>query len=860
MDAIDGDLEQMAFNTDLVWNGGSYEDPEAQRRDFCADSYRYSSSLAYVLSLKYKLYSLGISLEGDRTQAARKFSDLILARIGTEAQTRKNYDLLAWLEHRRWVLDRAAEGWQAPRDGEGNLDLEGCVKKGMVKNPKENTHPCMVPSTPRPALMEEEYKVGDRAKWENPDVDPDLDSLDEMSVRLHQCFRRKADEIISENPLYTGYMEKIQNMIINLGEEVNREFARFRFCLSNILSGVDSYVRRYGSEKKQFLSSLNDIPEGDRKLITDLLQEVDKEFFPVIEANLYRDYKKNDVDLVRKIPYILTFRPVSGIAMAFEDGLSQNGRNEAVFADVASATVLCPQKISYLYLFTGSKSGELLADKVSGVLSYLNRRQMSCGVSLWIVCTAEVGAEAKHDLRNRLEELKKKVEWEETNAVLADYRIDDCPNQQMAAQHFIHVLESLPNIVYDSSVPLFSSVPESENFVQEVLGSGIPCFTFDWRKKSFTNTEGCDYLRYVEDNSYLSLSDLFALGNIVGYCRRPPEFMEDYQNLWKIYTTNAGGKGENLFSDSVMTWNALCECLSDYEKNRKPLAEMEVDPEENSDEKDLIYELPRYTAGTVSRLLDHLIEEGLVARDSSLDSHTSESNRLTLKADGAWEKCFDRVFAKPWYLQEYYDVQVHVSGGREKKVRFLYNSMEVEGVNLNQHNRKNRVNYLYRLLENLQEQQFIRNLKRDEAENGVVRFSYSSPMIKDLLTSDGRILEIYAYYEALKTGYFDEIVAGYEFLRKGSSGREGTDLVLTKGFHTLFVSCKAGKDPVCVCDSERDVLVEDLGIGAIVLALEIASAQEGKDGEEIAQRRIISQKELLEDIGQTLKSRMSEQM
>ena len=75
---------------------------------------------------------------------------------------------------------------------------------------------------------------------------------------------------------------------------------------------------------------------------------IERAFFPVVESNLYRDYKANDEVLIEKIPFILSYRCPSVIAMAFEDGKYQNGRNEAVFANVAAATVLCPEKINYL--------------------------------------------------------------------------------------------------------------------------------------------------------------------------------------------------------------------------------------------------------------------------------------------------------------------------------------------------------------------------------------------------------------------------------------------------------------------------------------------------------------------------------
>ena len=52
-------------------------------------------------------------------------------------------------------------------------------------------------------------------------------------------------------------------------------------------------------------------------------------------------------------------------------------------------------------------------------------------------------------------------------------------------------------------------------------------------------------------------------------------------------------------------------------------------------------------------------------------------------------------------------------------------------------------------------------------------------------------MEIYVYYEALKTGYFDDIRMDYEFSWYGGKVANEIDLVLTKGFKSIIVECKA---------------------------------------------------------------------
>ena len=65
--------------------------------------YNHSSCVSYVLSIKYKLYSIGIDLS--------QHSPVEAARLYTDAISAKNYDNttideLSWLEQRRWVTEK----------------------------------------------------------------------------------------------------------------------------------------------------------------------------------------------------------------------------------------------------------------------------------------------------------------------------------------------------------------------------------------------------------------------------------------------------------------------------------------------------------------------------------------------------------------------------------------------------------------------------------------------------------------------------------------------------------------------------------------------------------------------------------
>lgn len=71
--------------------------------------------------------------------------------------------------------------------------------------------------------------------------------------------------------------------------------------------------------------------------------------------------------------------------------------------------------------------------------------------------------------------------------------------------------------------------------------------------------------------------------------------------------------------------------------------------------------------------------------------------------------------------------------------------------------------------------------------------------IVKILSKAGTILEVYCYYRALETGYFDDIACSCTFYwgdqeLADSQRKNEIDLILTKGFQSIFAECKATAD------------------------------------------------------------------
>jgi hypothetical protein len=88
---------------------------------------------------------------------------------------------------------------------------------------------------------------------------------------------------------------------------------------------------------------------------------------------------------------------------------------------------------------------------------------------------------------------------------------------------------------------------------------------------------------------------------------------------------------------------------------------------------------------------------------------------------------------------------------------------------------------------------FINGLKLayDKDDNLSVSFNYATARIKQLLTTEGNILEVYVYLKCLKSGLFDDVTTSYEINWDGTEIKSEFDIIITKGFSSLMIEAKA---------------------------------------------------------------------
>lgn len=763
-------LDQMAFNAHLSWYNTLNIDQIAEREKFKEDTYNYNSSLAFVLSIPYKLWSVGIiNTDDDVAQKteitlADEFQEIL---DSNESGKREKYLKLIQLEHRRWVLEKICDveqltqdgkaiGWQAPKKIDEEF-VNGCIKRWSVKDKKEKIHQCILRSTIEMPLKGDHYSKEPHdgkepyAGWNIEDVDYDskLDELDCMSVELHRMFYKEAQEIIEKKELEST-ISILEMLLYGERKDVLRAFERYRYYIKNILGGNETYSKQFESEQKAFIKALIGIAPkkrmqiigGNEQKMGGLLKDIADKLFPVIESNLYRDYKSLDEELVKNIPFILTYKQVKELALAFDDDRQGNGKNNAIFQNVASATVLNPQIITFLYHYDKYTREELLVSKIRAVVSYLKKRIEGCKINFIIAFQNPT-----HTAKAYIEKFVKKIDG-------ANIVTQECSNDEEAIAFFRSQLSK--GTIYDGTTNVFKSGLSSGKLRLEIYDH-IPYFQFEeFQDKHFTECNHCDFLKYIEkgtviNKTYLRIEDMFALMNAQNTTYKLPEFSDKYDKIWDVYIGKEGetlkrivpDKGNKRWECAVRNWNLLCGHLEKRVKNIK-------------------------------------LQEKVV-----IEFDFSEKEKAKKITEGKF------AVENEDFYKEYIDI-----------------------------------------LEKMKENKFIKDLcvlKTTPYNKSEVSFLFTTEKAKKLMCTSGEILEIFTYFEALKTGYFDDIACSYVFRWDAVKVNNETDelnveneldCILTKGFKTIIVECKAVESLEQDFYQKLDSLTNQFGIAekAVILA------------------------------------------
>lgn len=779
-------LKRMAFNCHLVWNSKDDIDIRKLQREFNAN-YNFSSSFNNILSIKYKLNSVGIDF--DSITAAGQFYDIIESK---KSEDKTKIVSLIQAEHKRWNVNMICNGWQTQKD------LNNCLYG--VKDKKNKLHPCIVRSSTALALSELEWKKSNNVLWDSAGKKElaNLDDLDKMSVKLHRIFKKKADEIKKENLLSDNDIFEIHKLLANY-KKADAAFKKYILCLQEINSGSKAQTRLYDYYKVRLNKELLNVPQNISKLVNKRISTIESIFYPILESEKYIDYKSYDKDLITKIPFILTYKTTIHLGLPL--GIENDGviNNQILFQNVASTLFINPSRVTYFYNYDSKEDNKIIS-ALQYIVNCMNSHNLRTCVNICLF----ISNDYNEQFLNVLKELSDRIN-----------RIDVI---------FYDNEDDLESKLADYIKTRRFTALEKNNSKTTNLLYGMRCyrnnphFEYDNFNNKLTSSNGCEYLKYICFTPHLKISDLFEFRNSLD-TTEIPDLQQDYEYFWGLY------KKRSYKSESI--WKALCNALNTTNDKENVLSISISKYDANSNKNTYFVESTYIDA--FNKMLN-----GLSQIDPKINSNTefyaNNIYKVGVSAPNHVHKGIREILSKPYLLINASDVNV-VKEKQNSKI--IFNNLMVcklEYETLKTEAAKAYVKYeeLIDLLEEINKNNFIVNLNKCK-DGEDYSFCYSSHQIKSLLTSAGRVLELYVYYKAIENGGFDEIANSVEVVWNDDNVENEFDIILTKGFRSLIVECKAQSQLKQDFYYKLDSLNRRFGINSLPIVVADTNENENHD-------------------------------
>lgn len=740
------EIERMAFNAHLAWEDGLNINLKKSKEKF-NEPYYHRSSIANAISVKYKLYSIGLEMK-DWAQTASEYAQKIAA------EPEKRIELIA-VEHRRWNCEKISEGYTRISD------LESCVN-GPTKDEKAKKHICLVPCRADAPLQTDLWKYNNRDRWDNAgegDLKA-LDPLDQLSVRLHQTYMRHAEEMRKSVSLFDDTMKRLK-MIANKNISSGIAFSEWYSALSLIWSRASSSVKEYAPLKDKLLKSLDVLETDNKNTAIALVEIVDKRFSLILKSMEYTDWKDKDSRLVDAIPFILTHKRNVHLAIPLS-----TGTNTQIFVNVATPTVVNPSQVTYIHHFAHADDIVDFNDAIKYIFNYLPEKNVSSKLNF--VLSYRKDESMASEIIKLMGDLAENNSVQKVLLVEAENEFDIAQNIILALDDKLHV-----DAIEQNSTPL--------SFL--LMGAGVyrehPKYCFDISKKKFYDVVDCDYLKYICAGQYLKVSDMFASKNSKGVIDSPLAFYNDYEKLWrKAYRGQEG------------VWKKTCRLLSKYHENDTIVTiNLDLIKDKGKIEK-YRYLVPTGSFAGAKAVIDFMVEANVFEKDSAIYYYTPDSCDINIFASEFLKDKIKALFADPDLLVLYDHLLFKKT---PFSVSIAYDYLKVSHFDLRAAGKHaDRVKQILQLLEN--EFAFINGLTESSSDNHIISFNYATGRIKKLLTNEGNILEVYIYLKCLKSGLFDDVATSYEIAWNGTPITSEFDVIITKGFTSLLVEAKATEE------------------------------------------------------------------
>ena len=786
------EIERMAFNVHRIWEKDWNRDMKAVQEAF-RKKYNHDACVAHVLALKYTLDRLGIPLElgeiPDFNGAARRF----VKKLDNADNRSSLKDELIYAEHRRWVAEKLCLGWRG-------RDVRECIN-WSTKDEENRRHVCIVRSRPDQKLTNDTNHTP--KKWDELSEAglAKFDPLDQVSVKLHQFYREKAKKakdmgLLSENHPLSGLRSVVVQDI-----HASASFQEWFICAKDIQNEDQEKACLYDGLRETFLLAAERLEPATRKYVQNTVEQFNRDFQPIVASMKYQDLKQEDVKLIDNIPFILTYTEDACLVIPYTASSDANP-----FGNVAAATVVNPKTVLYLLQIDREDDIWQLERSFMRTAGYMSKKCPQTRMDVLVLCAGDMAKRVERGLRRQ--------SWRESCKQVGD----------VAQVTSLHIL--CAELQSRQAGTRFFAVEKNETSLsrrmqQQGIYDALPSYRFHADDLKFDELDQCDALGYIWEVPCITAADLFTLGRALSKNSDRPEFGDDYESLWEKYSSDPS------------TWKKLCGALKDEpKKGTTPslvrLARLQTKWMKAAEKPQKYrYIIPFICAKAARKIVDRLINEGILGRDSFVTGYTTDSCKVVLSnpyeysyaQEDVFKREYDKLFSNFYALMGPDDIKIVPINPTEDYGRYVveFDSLTVSDTLLPNDDGNKCLN----LLQHFNEEGYILNLrievktKQNDEKYRTASFTYGSRQIKQLLTMEGKILEVYTYQRMKELQRFDDVVTGSQVNWRDGEDKNEFDCIATKGFRTLVVECKATSRLQEKYYTKLRSLTDQLGINAV---------------------------------------------
>lgn len=449
--------EQMARNLHWLW--ASPTDTYSKTEKMYMKDGNRNSSVSSVCSLQYKLYCI---FQNDmRNLSAGDAADLFCKYLSDEETGALNLEKISWAEHRRWCTEKILLGYSQWNDFEKAAELHTT----HIETEKNKYHLSL---RERRSDTEMELSGGnvkklrdfDPKKYDWNELNPDdfPDEIDKMSLKYHAAYQKLLKNARgTEKRDFLPVYQDIYQQIAHIPQAVIA-YHNWRFSIQQILkSGDPNAIRLYRDATNELRPH---VVEGQ-------LNRIDLNVQTAIRSFQHTDYHYIDTQFSRNIPYILTysheitlFIPVSPESCDITDPTQ-------IFHNIAAVYALEPSKAHFLIHVNGKAEWKSVLQFLRHITGFFAYKEYRTAFTAHIFCPARTvrksedlnGTENFLICTHRADTFPEAVQaakilLKRQKLYAVQYRRNCALSGALAAEASV-----IPHFIFDSAAQKFSAMP-----------------------------------------------------------------------------------------------------------------------------------------------------------------------------------------------------------------------------------------------------------------------------------------------------------------------------------------------------------------------------------------------------------------